>query len=214
MWVSVGILKASGFVLFNFFGPPTHNSPAQTFLFILVGVSSYPVAWFAELLSLPYNWFTVILGSMVNSVIWGVGIGLVIDGFRRRHRAALLPLLLATALLSGCAYGLPLATSPTDVKLRVQTSHPENHIIRVTAFEPPSDYPINSDGTVSFTVPQFRRGCSIYVLGAIKVADGRPERLRVVEVRNEKRALRRLSLNHLAKLSEDADGYRTIKLRD
>lgn len=114
----------------------------------------------------------------------------------------------------GCSYVLPLATRPTDVKLRVQTSHPENHIILVTAFEPPSEYPIRSDGTVSFTVPQFRRGCSIYVLDVIKIADGRPERLRVVEVRNEKRALRRLSLNQLAKLPQDADGYRTIKLRD
>lgn len=214
VWSAVGVLKASGFVPFNFFGPPTHDSPWQTFLFIFVGVSSYPMAWIADSLSIPINWFTVTFGSVVNSVIWGVVIGLIIHAFRRKRHLTMLPLLLAMASLSGCAYVLPLATRPTDVKLRVQTSHPENHIIRVTAFEPPSDYPINSDGTVSFTVPQFRRGCSIYVLGAIKVADGRPERLRVVEVRNEKRALRRLSLNQLAKLPEDANGYRTIKLRD
>lgn len=214
VWSAVGILKASGFVPFNLFGPPTYDSPWQTFLFIFVGVSSYPIAWIADSLSIPINWFTVTFGSIVNSVTWGLGIGMVVDAFRRKRHVTTLSLFLATASLSGCAYVLPLATNPTDVKLRVQTSHPENHIIRVTASEPPSEYPIHSDGTVSFTVPQFRRGCSIYLLGAIKVADGRPERLRVVEVRNEKRELRRLSLNQLAKLPQDADGYRTIKLRD
>lgn len=214
VWSAVGILKASGFVPFNFFGPPTHDSPWQTFLFIFVGVSSYPIAWIADSLSIPINWFTVTFGSIVNSVIWGLGIAMIVHAFRRKRHVTTLPLLIATASLSGCAYVLPLATRPTDVKLRVQTSYPENHIIRVTAFEPTSDYPINSDGTVSFTVPQFRRGCSIYALGVIKVADGRPGRLRVVEVRNEKRAVRRLSLNQLANLPEDADGYRTIKLRD
>ncbi len=84
--VSVGILKASGFKLFSLFGPPPRNSPMQEFLFGFVGVLSYPMAWLADLLSLPNNWFTIICGLVLNSVIWGVCAGLVIYGFRQRHQ--------------------------------------------------------------------------------------------------------------------------------
>ena len=123
---------------------------------------------------------------------------------------ALLPL----TLLMGCAYALPLATRPADVKLRVHASHPERYVVRVTAFDPPSDYQILSDGRISFTVPSFRRGCSVYIFDVIKVADGRPERLRVIEVRRDRQVIRRFSLTQLADLPEDEEGYKVIKLQE
>ena len=85
-WVSVGVLKASGFTLFSLFGPPPHASPTQELFFGFVGVLSYPMVWLADLLSLPDNWFTIVCGLLLNSVIWGICIGLVIYGFSHRHR--------------------------------------------------------------------------------------------------------------------------------
>ena len=84
--VSVGILKASGLTLFSLFGPPPHTSPAQEFLFGFVGVLSYPVAWLANVRSLPDNWLGIICELVLNSAIWGTCIGLVIYGFRHRHQ--------------------------------------------------------------------------------------------------------------------------------
>jgi hypothetical protein len=84
-WVSVGVLKASGFTLFSLFGPPPRSSPTQDFLFGFIGILSYPVAWLADALSLPDNWFTI-CGLVLNSAIWGVCIGLVIYGFRHKHQ--------------------------------------------------------------------------------------------------------------------------------
>ena len=121
---------------------------------------------------------------------------------------------LPVTLLMGCAYALPIASRPTDVKLRVQTSHPERHTVRVAATEPPSDYPVPSDGRVSFTVPSFRQGCSVYLLDVIKIADRTPERLRVIEVRRDERVIRRFSLTQLTSLPEDAAGYRTVRVGD
>ncbi len=87
LWLSVGILKTSGFALFTLFGPPPRTSSAQEFLFGLVGVLTYPMAWLADLLSVPDNWFTIICGLVVNSGIWGVCVGLLIYGFRQRHQS-------------------------------------------------------------------------------------------------------------------------------
>ena len=86
LWAIIGVLKASGFALFNLFGPPPHHSPTQEFLFDLSGWLTYPVAWLPEFRWLPYNWFTMNLLLALNSTIWGVGLGLIIYALRRRVR--------------------------------------------------------------------------------------------------------------------------------
>ena len=48
----------------------------------------------------------------------------------------------------------------------------------------------------------------------IKLSDLRPEHTRVVEVRREQRVVRKLSLSQIAKLPEDAGGYRIVKVKD
>jgi hypothetical protein len=85
-WISIGILKASGFTLFNLFGPPHRNSLMQELLFGFVGILSYPMAGLAELLALPDNWLTMICGLVLNSVFWGICIGLAIYVLRHRHQ--------------------------------------------------------------------------------------------------------------------------------
>src|SRR5881394_3785652 len=84
-WFAVGIVKASGFTLFSLFGPLPQYSPAQEFLFDVVGVLSLPMAWLADLLSVQ-NLFAMICALTFNSVIWGTCIGLLLYGFRQRHQ--------------------------------------------------------------------------------------------------------------------------------
>ena len=67
---------------------------------------------------------------------------------------------------------------------------------------------------MAFTVPPFRRGCTTYLFDVIKLSDLRPEHTRVVEVRREQRVVRKLSLSQIAKLPEDAGGYRIVKVKD
>lgn len=117
-------------------------------------------------------------------------------------------------MLTGCAYSLHPYSRPAEVKLRVKSMQPEDCTVRVTAAEPPSDYPVASDGQVTFTVPSFRRGCSTYLFGVIKISDASPERIQIVEVRRGQRVLRKLSLTQIAELPEDASGYRILKVGD
>jgi hypothetical protein len=122
--------------------------------------------------------------------------------------------LLLIMLLTGCAYHLHPFSPPTVVKLQLQSERPERYAVRVTAREPPSDYPVTPDDRVTFTVPPFRRGCSTYLFEVIRLSDLRPEHTRIVEVRREQRVVRKLSLSQIAKLSEDAAGYRMVKVKD
>lgn len=124
-----------------------------------------------------------------------------------------LPLFLVT-LLTGCAYHLHPFSTPTVVKIQLQSERPERYVVRVTAKEPSSDYPVTQDGRVTFTVPPFRRGCSTYLFDVIRLSDLRPEHTRVVEVRREQRIVRKLSLSQIEKLPEDESGYRIVKVKD
>ena len=131
-----------------------------------------------------------------------------------RQRAQTFVAVLPAVLLMGCAYVLPMASPARDLKLRIQTSHPERHVVRVAAIESPSDHRVPTDGRVSFTVPPFRQGCSVYLFGVIRIADGRPEHLRVIELRRDERVLRRFSLTQLTRLPEDEAGYRIVRIGD
>jgi len=121
---------------------------------------------------------------------------------------ALLPLVF---LASGCVYALHVSSLPTDVKLRVQASQPQQHAVRV-ALEQSSDYPVAADGRVEFTVPRFSHGCDVYVFGVIKTRDGSAESVRIVELRRAGRVVRRLSLSQIAKLPTDEAGYSIVKI--
>ena len=117
-------------------------------------------------------------------------------------------------LLTGCAYSLHPYSPPTDVKLQLPAARTEGFAIRVTATVPPSDNPVTPEGRVTFTVPPFRRGCSTYLCGVLRIADATPERTRVVEVRREPRVVRKLSLSQITKLPRDAAGYGVLEVND
>jgi hypothetical protein len=84
--VCAGALKASGFTLFNWSmsGTASQTSSAQKFLFGVVGVLSYPMAWLVELFSLPDNRLTMNCTLLLNSIVWGLGLGLLFYRVRRR----------------------------------------------------------------------------------------------------------------------------------
>ena len=123
---------------------------------------------------------------------------------------ALLPLVF---LASGCVNALHVSSSPTDVKLSVQTSQPQRHTVRVV-LEQSADYGVASDGRVEFTVPRFSHGCDVYVFGLIKTRDGSAESVRVVEVRRAERVVRKLSLAPIAKFPTDEAGYSVVQIGD
>jgi len=130
-----------------------------------------------------------------------------------RRALPFLSLLLLAFLASGCVNALHVASQPTDVKLRVQASHPQQHIVRV-ALDSPADYPVASDGRVEFTVPRFSDGCDVYVFGVIKTRDGSAESVRVVELRRDARVVRRLSLAQIAELPKDDAGFSIVRVGD
>ena len=122
-------------------------------------------------------------------------------------------LIALTGLTSGCVNALHQGSSSTDVRLSIQTAHPEACAVHV-ALEHPADYPVASDGRVTFTVPPFQHGCDMYLIGAIKVRDGAAERVRVIEIRQNGRVVRKLSLAQIARLTQDEAGYTTVKVGD
>src|SRR4051794_39818484 len=69
--------------------------------------------------------------------------------------APLLPLL----LLTGCAYALRPYNSPSQQRLHVISTSPERCLIRVAEIQ---DYPVATNGQVTFDVPRLPRGCGVY----------------------------------------------------
>jgi hypothetical protein len=114
--------------------------------------------------------------------------------------------------LSGCVYALRVASPPADVKLGLQSPRPEQHFVRV-ALAHPVDYPVGSNGRVEFTVPSLRSGCDVLLFG-IKMRDGSAEKVRVIEVRDQERVVRKFSLADVARLPRDEAGYRIVKVGD
>ena len=74
------------------------------------------------------------------------------------------------------------------------------------------DYPVASDGRVTFDVPQLPRGCATYFLG-VKVSDSRSEDVQAIHLLRDGAVVRRLSLAQIDKLPVDAEGYHTGVLR-
>jgi hypothetical protein len=128
-----------------------------------------------------------------------------------RHAFPFLVILPLALLASGCVYALHVSSKPTHVQFRVQSSKPEQHMVRV-ALDEPVDYPVPPDGRVEFTVSRFSNGCDVYVFGFIKTRDGSAENVRVVEVRRAERVLRKLSLSQIAKLPADGAGYSLVRI--
>jgi len=99
------------------------------------------------------------------------------------------------------------------VRLGIRAEKPQQYLVRV-ALEQPADYPVSTDGRVTFTVPSFRHGCDMYLFGMIKVRDGSAESVRIIELRRGDQAVRKLSLAQIAQLPRDEEGYSVFRIGD
>lgn len=113
-------------------------------------------------------------------------------------------------ILSGCVTALRPANQPSQQKLRVEASTPQEYMIRVAE---KTDYTVPADGRVIVDVPHLERGCAMYLFGAVKVKDHSPYDVPAIHIKRGNHTIRKLSLNDLAKLPVDDEGYRLVKLK-
>lgn len=88
-WAAVGLLKASGFKLFTLesalgFSAAPPITAAQDFLFAVMGILTYPMAWISAWS--PDRWPAVFLAVLINSAAWGLVLGLLIYAINQRVR--------------------------------------------------------------------------------------------------------------------------------
>ena len=112
-------------------------------------------------------------------------------------------------LLSGCMYALQKSNTPGTEKIRLIAAPESHYTIRI---ENHTETAVPAERKLDLVVPRLSGSCSVYLFGLIKIRDGNPENLRVIQVLHDGRIVRRLSLNALRKLSPDKEGYRPINL--
>jgi hypothetical protein len=113
-------------------------------------------------------------------------------------------------LLSGCLTALHPYNQPTQAKLRLLSAKPEQYTIRVADT---TDYSVDGDGRALVNVPQLERGCATYLFGIVKVKDSSSEDVPAIHVQKDGRIIQKLSLNDLAKLPVDSEGYRLVRVK-
>jgi hypothetical protein len=74
-------------------------------------------------------------------------------------------------------------------------------------------HPVAADGRVIVDVPRLQRGCDTYLFDIIKIADGSPYNLRVIQLKRSDRVVSKLSLNDIGKLPLDEEGYHVLKVK-
>src|SRR6185436_7912064 len=92
-------------------------------------------------------------------------------------------LFLLPILAAGCVNSLQGYSGPTSLKLQIRAAHPTNYFARVKIPDYSTNYTFDADGKVSFEVPRFEKGCNVYLFGLVKIRDGDPRRVRIIEVR-------------------------------
>ena len=117
-------------------------------------------------------------------------------------------LLTSCVLLSGCINVLHPYNNPSQEKLHLQSSLPQQYTILVAD---KTEYPVGADGRVTVDVPRLERGCATYFFGVLKVRDTSCYDVPAIHVTKGNRILRKLSLNDLAKLPVDDGGYRLVE---
>src|SRR5438445_6335672 len=86
------------------------------------------------------------------------------------RRALAISSVFVLPLSTGCVYALHPYNTPSQEKLRIQTSSPAHYVVRVADTQ---DYPVAATGCVTFDVPRLPRSCAVYVFGLVKVSDDR-----------------------------------------
>ena len=123
--------------------------------------------------------------------------------------ALLTSLVVLSTLFCGCVNALRPYNQPSQQKLRVQSPTPQKYTVRVAD---KADYPIAADGRVTVEVPRLERGCATYLFGVVKVKDSSPYDVPAIHLNKDNRTIRKLSLNDVAKLPADEEGYHLVKV--
>lgn len=120
---------------------------------------------------------------------------------------------LAVLLLSGCAYRLPPSVPPSQDRVRIVATNPEEFVLRIET-ETTAEIPVPADGGVTFSVPWYRRSCGVYLFNQIRVGGyGDPLQQWHVLVIHKGKVVRRLSLRQVQNLDADQAGYRVLNVR-
>ena len=123
---------------------------------------------------------------------------------------ALASLLAATCVLgNGCAKALMKSNNPSKERVRIVASQAEGYTI-VVADE--NTYQVPTDGRLTLDIPRLPSGCATYVFG-VKVASESSYDVPAIDVKKGGESVRKLSLNDVARLEKDEQGYRVLKLR-
>jgi hypothetical protein len=118
-------------------------------------------------------------------------------------------LIFCGVLVSGCAKALLESNAPTQVKLRILSSNPEKYSISVAE---ETIYPVLPDGRIVIHIPLLPSGCATYLLG-VKVSDGASSYdVAAIQLKKDGQTIRKISLNNLAELPVDEQGYRLLKV--
>ena len=131
--------------------------------------------------------------------------------FIRRKLPGLIAL--GFAVLSGCAYRLPVSNVPSQQHLMIIARSPERYVVRVKASDT-AEFPVASDGRVAIDVPRLPRACSVYLFDRIRISGGvKPLTAKSVQLFDSGNIAARLSLAEIAKLPSDASGYHILKMK-
>ncbi len=118
-------------------------------------------------------------------------------------------LLVACAALCGCVHALKPYNQPSEEKLRIQTTNPQELVVQI---DERAGTPVPADGRVVVNVPALERGCATYLFGVVKVKESSPYDVPAIQVRRGEHTIRKLSINELAKLPVDEQGYRLVRV--
>ena len=69
-----------------------------------------------------------------------------------------------------------------------------------------------ADGRVVVNVPALERGSATYLFGLVKVKESSPYDVPAIHIRRGEHTIRKLSINDLAKLPVDEQGYRLVRI--
>ena len=78
---------------------------------------------------------------------------------------------LGSAVLSGCAFRLPVFNVPSQQRLVIVGRSPECYVVCVQASEI-GEFPVAADDRVTIDVPRLPRACSVYLFDRIRISRG------------------------------------------
>ena len=111
--------------------------------------------------------------------------------------------------VTGCAHSLRPSNSPSQQRLRIESASTDKLAIRVSG----ATYEVPQNGRVTFEVPPLERGCAWYLFGVVKVRDSSAFDVKAIQITKSSKILKEVSLNQIARLPVDEEGYHVIRIR-